>query len=171
MLAVVTTFPWLYALVVEIGFKTLKEKHEYDKKVVKWNESNPDLMRLKCKDCKYCISDTHYLGRYPNGYPKRVPQYCQLLKRGINSNSSCMLAEPPEGFYVEKTKEEAFPRADVKVYFSAYGNCYHSSPNCPSVRNSQNLRCTTTRPFDRRPCPKCWEERNGILCPKMKRLG
>ena len=165
LLTVVINVPWLLCLIVGVIIYPIVEQRKYKNKYKKWNQDNPDLTRMKCKNCKYCRSETYWWGRYPNGIPKRVPEYCSLLKRRIGENSSCMLAEPPKDMLVSKTKPEKEPIAGMKVYYSAYGNCYHSSDNCPSIRNAHNIYCSNLS-RDRRPCPKCWKEINGVLYPK-----
>ncbi len=167
LLAVVFTVPLLFLFIMGVVIGPIIDNYEHKKKVKQWNEAHPNLMRIRCKDCKYCKCETYYQGRYPNGYPQRRPTYCSYLRRNIDQNSSCMIAEPTAEFYRSKDKIDIRPSNNTKVYFSAYGNCYHSSLNCPSMRGSQHRYGSVIGVLDRRPCPKCWEERDGVLYPKI----
>jgi hypothetical protein len=166
LLAMVFTVPWLFLLVKELIIDTIIDSRKYKEKYNQWNIDNPDLVRIKCKDCKYCRSRTNYIGRYPNGIPERIPEYCICLKRNIKSNSSCLMAEPIPECYQKREKAHIVPSSNAVVYFSSYGNCYHSSPQCSSIRNAQKIYRSSIGTLGRRYCPKCWEEKEGILYPK-----
>ena len=166
LISLIFIIPLVYLFVSEIIVSSIKDKQEYKRKVKQWNIEHPNLTRIKCMDCKYCKKETLFSGRYPNGYPHRVPVYCSYLRINVRRDSSCAVAEPTEELYQRKEEKHAYPSLDTKVYFSAYGDCYHSSENCPSIKGSQHLYHWTGSAFDRRPCPKCWKEKNGVLYPK-----
>lgn len=121
--------------------------------------------KIKCVTCRYCRNETLWSGRYPNGYPNRQPTYCRLQRKGLSGPSSmrCSIKNPPEEFY-EDTNKTYFPEHDTNVYFSAYGDCYHSTLNCSSIKNSVHMY--KLYPLDRRPCPKCWIVKDNHLIPK-----
>lgn len=124
-------------------------------------------LRIKCVTCKYCRNKTMYSGRYPNGFPERRPNYCRLQRKWLSGGPSlrCSLKNPSEEFY-EDANETYYPKDKIDVYFSAYGDCYHSTLRCPAVKNSRSMRQSPICPWDRRPCPKCWVIKDGHLIPK-----
>lgn len=136
------------------------------KKRQKWDAEHPDLVRLKCAECKFCKKKTMWAGRYPNGYPQRVPTYCGYLKSEIGPDYSCRIAEPPENLCKHKDAVSPFPSSDTVTYFSVYGDYYHSSGSCPHLKGAKRLYHRIGAPSDRRPCPNCWTEINGVLYPK-----
>ena len=170
LLAIIFTVPWLYLFFVEVILDPLIQNKKYLQKSLKWDNEHPNLQRIKCKKCKYAIRETLWSGRYPNGIPHRMPTYCTLTKRKISNNTMrCVIAEPPsEYFYEPKGKTEPYPKSDTKIYYSAYGNCYHSTPHCRSIKNSNNIYTNRIFISERYPCPKCWVEIDGILYPNKK---
>ena len=166
LIAVITLSPVVYVVVYEIIICSIKENIKYKKKFNKWNEDHPELQRRLCKTCKYSIKETNYIGRYRNSIPIRKLEYCTLIKKKINiEGSRCMLAEPPKYFFEPKNKKELYTKFGTEIYFSAYGNCFHSTKNCRSIKNSRNVY-KSILPFGRYPCPKCWKEEDGYLVPK-----
>ena len=91
----------VYIFVYELFVSTIIDNYKYKKKMKQWDLLNPNLERIKCRDCKYCKSTTEYLGNLP----QRVPEYCSLLHRKIHKNSSCLIPEPPKGFYTTIDKK------------------------------------------------------------------
>lgn len=168
LLAIVFTVPWLYLFIMEIIIEPILQHFKYEKDYKNWNDQNPNLQRIKCKNCKYAKRETLWAGRYPHGIPTRKVVYCSLTRRKINGNyNRCIISEPPSEYFCEtKGKSEAYPQSDVQVYYSAYGNSYHSTPYCRSIKNSQHLYSGRMCLTDRYPCSKCWEEKDGILYPK-----
>lgn len=155
----------VYVISYEI-ISTIKQNREYQKKYKNWNNEHPALQRRLCKTCKYSIKETYYIGKYRHSLPTRKPEYCTLLKRKIDREESrCLLAEPQEYFYEPKGKKELFPKSGTAIYYSAYGNCYHSTPHCRSIKNSRNVYKSCFA-LGRYPCPKCWKEENGNLVAK-----
>lgn len=102
LLAIVFTVPWIYLLAKEVIIDTIIDNYKYHKRYKQWNKSNPDFVRIKCKDCKYCKGRTNYTYYYLNGSHEKIPEFCILLKRKIGKNSSCLIAEPPAQFYKKK---------------------------------------------------------------------
>ena len=166
LLTIAFTVPWVFLLIKELIIGTIIDNRNYKKHYDQWSEEHPDLVRIKCKECKYCRSRTNYIGRYPNGLPERIPEYCTYLKRNIKANSSCLMTEPTLECYKKREDAHISPNSDSIVYFSSHGNCYHSSPHCSSIRNAQKIYHSSIGSLGRRPCPKCWEEKDGILYPK-----
>ena len=168
LLAIVFTVPWIYLFIMGVILQPLSQNSQYKKEYIKWNKEHPELLRRKCKTCKFAISETYYVGRYPNGIPRRRQTYCTLTKRKLNDyNTFCIIAEPPsEYFYEPKDKKEPYPNSDTPIYYSAYGNCYHSTPHCHSIKSSRNIYTNRIYINDRYPCQKCWDEKNGVLYPK-----
>ncbi len=117
LLAIVFTVPWIYVFIKEVIIDTIIDNYKYNNRYRQWNKSNPDLIRINCKDCKYCRSRTNYIGRYPNGFPERIPEFCSLLKRKTSQNSSCMIAEPTAEFYKKKDEINPRPNIDTEVFF------------------------------------------------------
>ena len=123
----------------------------------------------KCKNCKYAKRETLWSGRYPHGIPTRHIVYCTLARRKINGgfNMRCIIAAPQlEYLYEPKGKIEAFPCKDSQIYYSAYGDCFHSTLHCRSIKNSKNMYNDFSALIDRYPCPRCWIEKEGVLYPK-----
>ena len=168
LLAIVFAFPWLYFFFKEVILEPFIQNLKYHKNYTKWNKEHPDLQRIKCKTCKFAKKETSWVGRYPHGTPVRNVVYCSFTRRKINGNHRrCIISEPPsEYFYEIKNKPELYPQKDIKIYYSSYGNCYHSTPYCPSIKHSQHLYHGRMCLTDRFPCPKCWEEKYGVLYPK-----
>ena len=168
LLAIVFTVPWLYLFFVEVILDPLTQNKKYRQKSIKWDNEHPNLQRRKCKSCKYAISETYWVGRYPNGLPRRIQVYCTLIRKEIGGqNLQCIIPEPPsEYFYEPKGKIEPYPESNTEIYYSAYGNCYHSTPHCRSIKNSRNIYTNKFSLKDRYPCPKCWIEKDGVLYPK-----
>ena len=164
ILAMLFGLPILFSLVSSV----LEHFNSDSKKRQKWDSEHPDLIRPKCEECKYCRKETMWAGRYPNGYPQRVPSYCNYLKRKIGPDYSCQLAEPPEKLCKHKDAVSPFPSSDTETFFSVYGDYYHSSGNCPYLKSAKRVYYRTGAPADRRPCPMCWTEINGVLYPKNK---
>ena len=170
ILCALTTIPFAIMFVIGVIIEPIKDNKEYRKKYNKWNETHPNLQRRLCKTCKYSKSETVFDGlyRYPNRFPHRMVSYCTLLHREIGgkTNCRCIIAEPTDYFCEPKDKEEPFPKSGVEVYYSAYGNCYHSTPNCRSIKNSRHIYTSKIHISERYPCPKCWIEKDGVLYPK-----
>ena len=145
---------------------SIQENHNNLKKRKDWDLKHPNLTRIKCSNCKNCKKETNWAGRYPHGFPQRVAVYCKLLKIGVGDSSICQLAEPPMELCEPKNTIHSYPHDGTETYFSAYGDCYHSSTQCPSIKSSQHLHHKIGSPYDRRPCPKCWIEKDGVLYPK-----
>lgn len=165
LLAISINALWIIPLVLDVIIYPLKESIEYNRIFYKWNSEHPDLLRKRCMDCKYCKKETNYIGRYPHGYPERYPVYCRLLKRRVSSSSQrCQLAEPTSEFI--EAHEEKYPAKDTVVYFSAYGDSYHSTPLCSSLKQSVHIRKSVHTPTDRKPCSKCWVDKNNTLYPR-----
>lgn len=170
LLTIIFTVPWFYLFFIEVVLEPIKQNKNYRQKSAKWDNEHPELQRRKCKACKYAISETYWVGcRYPNGIPRRQQVYCTLTKRKLDNNTArCIIAEPPTDYFNEpKDKIEPRPEFDTEIYYSAYGNCYHSTPHCRSIKNSQNIYTNRIYINDRYPCPKCWIEKDGYLLPKM----
>ena len=167
LLCVLINAIWMYFFITEIIIIPIIENFKYNKKRKKWDKENPNLQRIKCKNCKYAKKETLWSGRYPHGIPTRHAVYCSLTKRKIAGNTSrCIISEPPTNyFYESKNKIAPIPSLNAEVYYSAYGNCYHSTPYCRSVKNSQHLYSNRMCLTDRYPCPKCWVEKDGVLYP------
>lgn len=170
LLAIVFTVPWIYLFIMGLILQPISQNSQYKKDYIKWNEAHPNLQRRKCKNCKYAKKETLWSGRYPNGTPTRHIIYCSYTRRKISGNHSCcIIPNPPsEYFYEPKDKKELYPNSDTPIYYSAYGNCYHSTPNCRSIKNSIHLYQSRICLADRYPCPKCWTEKDGYLTPKIK---
>ena len=168
MLAIISIVPLLYLFFVEIILDTAKQNKRYRQKSAKWDNEHPNLKRRKCKSCKFAVNETYWCGKYPNGIPRRKQVYCTLTKKKISGQDlQCIIAKPPsEYFYEPKDKVEAYPQSETEIYYSAYGNCYHSSPYCRTIKNSQNIYTNRIYIKDRYPCPKCWVEKDGTLYPK-----
>lgn len=168
ILVVLLNLAWIIPVSLEALILPLISHCRYLRKYKNWSKSHPDLERIYCRNCKHCISETFFSGRYPNGFPERHPTYCKLMKRklNLNKNTHCMIAEPPKGFFKSKDEEFPLPASDEKIYLSAYGSHYHSSRNCPSIKGSDKIYCSFMGTFDRSPCPKCWIEQDGKLIPK-----
>ena len=168
LLAIVFTVPWLFVFVHFVILEPFFQNRKYNKDYKKWNDEHPNLQRIKCKNCKYAEKETLWQGRYPHGTPTRNIVYCSFTRQKINGNNShCIISEPPsEYFYEPKGKVELRPQHDTKIYYSAYGNCYHSTPFCRSIKSSQHLYTGRLGLIDRYHCPKCWEEKEGYLIPK-----
>lgn len=168
ILGIFFTALWFIPFLIEIIILPFLDHLKYLKKFFNWNKEHPDLQRIQCKNCKYHISKTFYEGRYPHGTPERYVVYCKLFKRKIDGihykNIRCRIAEPTEYFCEPINTDEPLPKSEV-VYYSAYGDCFHSTPNCPTIKGSKhlykNIFCN-----GRRPCPKCWIEKNGTLYPR-----
>lgn len=157
---------WVVPLVKEVVIFGIRERINYEKQYSEWNKRHPDHIRIKCADCQYVKKETYYSGRYPHSTPNRVPVYCKRIKRGVSENTRCVIAEPPPECYQRKDAQAAYPEGHGKIYYSSYGDCYHSTPTCSSIRNSSHICISDWVPDDRRPCPKCWVEANGILYSK-----
>ncbi len=168
LLAIVFTVPWIYLFVMEVILQPLAQNSQYKKDYLKWNEEHPDLQRRKCKNCKYAISETYFEGRYPHGIPRRRQTYCTLTKRKLGEyNKYCIISVPPNEYFFEpKDKKELYPNSNTPIYYSAYGNCYHSTPHCRSIKKSRNIYTNRIYINDRYPCPKCWTEKDGYLYQK-----
>ncbi len=168
LLCVIFNGVWVSAFVSEIIVLPIINNRKYKEKRKQWDEAHPDLTRIRCKDCKYCKSETYY----QTHYPARRPVYCRFLGRKIKSSFFCLMAEPTEGFYISKEKADIKPIEDAEVYFSPYGDCYHSSLCCPTIRSAYRYRGprdpgSWRAVSDRRPCRKCWAEKDGVLYPKL----
>lgn len=170
LLAILSTVPLTYLFIKEVIVHPIIKSRQYQKDCIKWNKEHPNLKRRKCKSCKYAISETYWDGlyRYPNKIPRRRQIYCSLTKQKLNKyNLYCLVAKPPsEYFYEPKDKKELYPNQDIPIYYSAYGSCYHSTPYCRSIKNSQNIYTDRIYISDRYHCPKCWQEKDGVLHPK-----
>lgn len=168
LLAIIFTIPLAYLFVMGVILHPIIQNRQYKKDCIRWNKEHPNLQRRKCKTCKYAISETYFVGRYPNGIPRRHQTYCTLTKRKLNEYSTfCIISEPPnEYFYEPKDKKELYPDMATPIYYSAYGSCYHSTPHCRSIKNSQNIYTNRVYITDRYACPKCWTEKEGHLYPK-----
>jgi hypothetical protein len=168
LLCVLLSAIWIYFFIYEVIITPIIEKNKYNKNFKNWDRENPDLQRIKCKNCKYAIRETLWSGRYPNGIPTRHIVYCTLIKRKIRGTSiRCIIATPQsEYFYEPKNKKEPYPCENSKIYYSAYGDCFHSTTKCSSIKKSKNIYEGFSALRDRYPCPKCWEEKNGVLYPK-----
>lgn len=156
-----------YFFVKEIVIHPLIENNKYKQKRKRWDIENPDKKRKLCKDCKYSVSETMFAGKYPNGIPMRAFSHCKLTKRSLKGNRAtlrCMLAVPTEELIAEN--EALLPSSDSNVFFSAYGDTYHSTSKCPSIKNSTHIYNNRLGTLDRRYCPKCWVTKNGKLYPK-----
>ena len=108
---------WVYLFVYELFVSTIIDNYKYRKKMKQWDQLNPNLERIKCKDCKYCKSSTQYFGNLP----QRVPEYCLFLKRKIHKNSSCLIPEPPLRFCTTTNKRNTDSVEATVVYFSKHG--------------------------------------------------
>lgn len=169
LLMLAFVIPLFYLFFVNVILYPILDNRRYRKKYKLWDEEHPNLQRILCKTCKFSINETYFEGRYPYGFPRRCQKYCTLTKRNINAhNQRCILAEPPEYFCEPKNKIDPYPSSDAEVYYSAYGNCYHSTRNCRSIKNSRKIYTGKYYLDDRYPCPKCWNEIDGILYPKHK---
>ena len=167
LLTVIINLIWIIPFVIVVIIEPIKENKEYRKKYNNWNETHPSLQRRLCKTCKYSKSETYFDGRYPNGFPHRNVTYCTLTRKRITGNSCrCIIAEPTDYFCESKNKKVHFPKSDVEIYYSAYGNCYHSTPNCKAIKNSRHIYTSNIYLSERYPCPKCWIEKDGVLYPK-----
>lgn len=167
ILAISINALWVIPLILEVFVYPTKENIEYKRKFKKWNSEHPDLIRKRCVDCKYCKKETNYLGKYHHGYPERYPVYCRFLSIRLPSayqDQRCRLAEPTLEFI--ETNEKKYPEKNTSVYFSAYGDSYHSSPMCSSIKNSKHIIESACTPLDRHPCSKCWINKNNTLYPK-----
>ena len=135
-------------------------------KVILISRNGEQRPKINCVTCKYCKNETLWSGIYPNGYPNRHPVYCRLQRKKISGGKSarCSLKNPPEEFY-EDSNHALYPQEGTTFFFSAYGDCYHSTPHCQSIKGSYHIRRTIFC-SDRRPCPKCWEEKDGQLIPR-----
>lgn len=155
---------WVIPFSLEIIIYPIRD-HIRETKELK-NDPNRHRMRIQCITCKYCKSETLWSGRYPNGFPHRHPVYCRLLKRPIRGGKTaiCMMKRPPEAFFADQ-HPQIYPVGDV--YISAYGDCYHSTPYCPSIKKSQHIHKTRLFLDERRPCPKCWIANGDELHPKQ----
>ena len=167
MLCVLTMLPFVIMFVIGVIIEPIQENRAYKKKYNQWNKTHPELQRRLCKTCKYSISETHFEGRYPHGIPHRQVCYCTYFHRGISDRQKrCIAAEPTEYFYERIDAKEPQPKDGTNIYYSAYGNCYHSSPNCRMIKTSRNIYTGSTFISERYPCPKCWKEEDGKLIPK-----
>lgn len=171
LLCVLLNVAWISFFIYEVILIPIVEHFKYNKKIKKWDEENPNLQKIKCKNCKYAKRETLWSGRYPNGTPTRRIVYCSLVGRKINDsgNMRCMVASPQsEYLYEPKGKSDAHPCQNSEIYYSAYGDCFHSTPHCSSIKNSKNLYKGILALSDRYPCPKCWVEKEGVLYPRKK---
>lgn len=169
LLALIFTVPWLILTFRATIWEYISEQKKYKKKYNDWNISHPNMQRRLCKTCKYAISETYWEGlhRYPNEFPRRRPTYCTLTKRALGTRDHrCIIAEPTAYFYEPKNTIYPEPIPNAKIYYSAYGNCYHSKRDCYSIKNSTNIYIGNEYLNDRYPCPKCWVEKDGVLYPK-----
>ncbi len=155
---------WFIPFLIEVIIIPFKEHKAYEKRRIAWDNANPNKYRKQCIKCKYCIFETHWSGRYPNGTPERYPTYCRLIKRRIkNKNERCLIAEPtPE--LQESLEDALFAQGDV--YSSAYGNCYHSTPYCKNIKKSNHIYKNLSDSRNLRCCPLCWKIENNELVPK-----
>ena len=166
ILAIVLNAIWIIPFIMEIIIYPLKNRMKYDKKFKKWDSEHPDLLRRRCMDCKYCKKATSYFGRYPHGKPFRYPDYCRLLHIRLSSSHSqrCKIAEPTEEFI--ETGKKYFPEKNVTVYFSEFGDLYHSSPSCLYIKKSKHVIKSRVVPWDKNPCSRCWVESENTIYPK-----
>lgn len=123
--------------------------------------------RIRCVTCKYCRNETLFSGRYPNGHPNRHPTYCRLQRKWLHGDEKlvCSLKNPPEELYAD-TNGDYYPENFDSVYYSAYGDTYHSTLQCPAAKKSIHMYKFHIPPDDRRPCSKCWVIKDGYLVPK-----
>lgn len=158
-LCVVINAVWLVPFLLELVVLPIRDYLQSRK------SPNYGRPKIKCVTCPHSKNETLWDGRYPNGFPHRHPVYCRLLKRHIRGGktATCMMKDPPESFYADQ-HQDRYPVG--KIYFSAYGDCYHSTPHCPSIKKSTHICNSTLGLGDRRPCPKCWVSHGDDLYPK-----
>lgn len=168
LLCILLNAIWVCPFAYEVIYIPIVEHCKYNKKFNKWNQEHPNLQRIRCKNCKYAKRETLWSGRYPNGTPTRHIVYCSFLGKKISGNSMrCIIAAPQsEYFYEPKNKKESRPCESSKIYYSAYGDCYHSTVKCRSIKNSKHIYEGFLALSDRYHCPKCWVEKDGVLYPK-----
>ena len=110
LLAVALAGLWLYIMIKELIVNTIINNRKYKERYRRWSETHPDLIRIECKNCKYCISETEYTDYYPRGVRKRRPVYCTLLKRNLKQNSFCLMAEPISECYKKREGRSRFSK-------------------------------------------------------------
>lgn len=160
ILCVIINAMWLVPFCFEFVVLPIKDHLQ--------NRKNPNYgrRRIKCVTCLHSKNETSWDSRYGCGFPHRYPVYCRLLRRPIRKgrNATCIMKNPPEEFFADQ-HQPTYPVGDV--YISAYGDCYHSTPYCPSIKKSQHILKTSFHLDERRPCPKCWVEHGNELHPKQ----
>lgn len=132
---------------VNEDYATLKAN--YDELLTKYNNSNTELQ--KYKDQQATIDDlnsqiTELQSQYDSLQKER-----DSLQKQVDAKKAAQ-----EQAAREQEQEELESQSYGTVYWTSGGECYHSTPNCPTLKRSSNISSgSISSAGGRRPCKVC----------------
>ena len=109
LLAIVINSIWVIPMIYELVIVPIQDSIKLRKRNKEYDSSHNKSQRLKCVDCKYCISFLdrafHKNSKYANFMRIRVPKYCKRFKTDLHWDSSlrCISKVNEFAMYEDKT--------------------------------------------------------------------